>query len=140
VNAYFDTSAVIPLLVEEQASSVVTELWEAATRLVTVRLLYPEARAALARARRDGRLDGRRHRVAVDGLDRLDAQFDHVEVTAELAARAGELADTEALRGYDAVHLAAAELVADDDLVVVTGDTALRAAAHRLGLATAVLP
>ncbi len=139
MNAYFDTSAVIPLLVEEPTSPAVAELWAAATRLVTVRLLYPEARAALARARRDGRLGGRQHRAAVAGLGQLDEQFDHVELTAELAARAGDLAEAEALRGYDAVHLAAAELAADDELVMVTGDAALRSAARRLGIATAVL-
>ena len=69
------------------------------------------------------------------GLELLDQHVDHVEVTAELAARAGELAEAVAMRGYDAVHLAAA----DGDLIVVAGDLALRSAAHQLGLATATL-
>ena len=138
--AYFDTSAVIPLLVDEPASEAVEEMWKAASRVVTVRLLYPEARAALARAFREGRLTSRHHRLTVAALERLDSQLDHVEITADLAMRAGELAEAEALRGYDAVHLAAADAVADDDLVMVTGHAALRAAAARIGIATAVLP
>ena len=137
--AYFDTSAVIPLLVTEPTSDAVAEWWMRASRVVSVRLLYPEARAALARAHREGRLTGQQHRITVSELARLDAQLDHVEVTGHLAARAGDLAEQEALRGYDAVHLAAAETIADDDVVLVTGDRTLRVAAHHVGIATAVL-
>ncbi len=137
--AYFDTSAIIPLLVTEPTSDAVAEWWMRASRVVSVRLLYPEARAALARAHREGRLTARQHRTTVSELGRLDAQLDHVEVTGHLAVRAGELAEEEALRGYDAVHLAAAETIADNELVLVTGDQTLRAAAHHVGIATAVL-
>jgi len=137
--AYFDTSALIPLLVEEPTSASVARLWDDATRVASVRLLYPEARAALAQARRVGRLTSRQLSTAVTGLESLDRQLDHIEVTAHLAARAGELAESAALRGYDAVHLAAAESVADTELVVVAGDLALRSAAHTLGLAIATL-
>ena len=137
--AYYDTSALIPLLIDEPSSPVVGRIWDTATRVSSVRLLYPEARAALAQAQRMGRLTRRQLRVAVTQLESLDRQLDHVEVTALLAARAGELAEEVAIRGYDAVHLAAAESIADQDLVVVAGDGALRSAAHRLGMATARL-
>ena len=137
--AYFDTSALIPLLVEEPTSRVVARFWDDATRVVSVRLLYPEARAALARAGHMERLTSNQLRKAVDDLEALDRQLDHVEVTAHLATRAGELAEAVALRGYDAVHLAAAESIADQELVVVAGDLALRTAAGTLGLTTVVL-
>jgi hypothetical protein len=137
--AYFDTSAVIPLLVAEPPTEAVGRLWDSATRVASVRLLYPEARAALAQAQRIGRLTSRQLATAVAELGALDAQFDHVEITAGLASRAGALAEAAALRGYDAVHLAAAESIADGDLVMVAGDTALNAAAGALGLATANL-
>ncbi|MDR9451384.1 MAG: type II toxin-antitoxin system VapC family toxin [Acidimicrobiia bacterium] len=137
--AYFDTSAVLPLIIEEPASEPAGRLWDDASRVVSVRLLYPEARAALAQARRTGRLTSRQLRSAVAELEALDQQLDHVEVTAVLATRAGELAETHALRGYDAVHLAAAEAIADADVVMVAGDQALSAAAGALGLATAQL-
>ena len=51
--------------------------------------------------------------------------------------RAGDLADQLGVRGYDAVHLAAAETLADPDLVVVAGDSRLCDAATALGLAVA---
>ena len=137
--AYFDTSALIPLLIEEPASVLAARLWDEATRPVSVRLAYPEARAGLARAGRMGRISSAGLRTAVSGLEVLDSQLYHVEVTARLAARAGYLAEAVALRGYDSVHLAAAESVADSDLVVITGDIALGSAAGALGLATALL-
>ncbi|MGH9189910.1 MAG: hypothetical protein ACRD0Q_07760 [Acidimicrobiales bacterium] len=43
------------------------------------------------------------------------------------------------LRGYDAVHLAAADRLRDPDLVVVAGDAALLSAAEAEGMATAAV-
>lgn len=137
--AYFDTSALLPLIIEERTSLRAARLWDGAARVVSVRLVYPEGRAALARAKRLGRLTARQLRSAVTGLESLDAQLDHVEVTADLAVRAGELAEELALRGYDAVHLAAAASIADPDLVMVAGDQTLTRAAGELGLVTARL-
>ncbi len=73
------------------------------------------------------------------GLESLDMKLVHIEVTARLAARAGDLAEAAALRGYDAVHLTAAESLADQDVLIVTGDAALGRATRALGLATADL-
>lgn len=135
--AYFDTSALIPLIVEEAGSGPASRVWDEAERVVTVRVAYPEGRAALARARRLGRVTQRRYRSARDNFEDLWAQLDRVEVTAALAQRAGDLADQHALRGCDAIHVAAAETLADIDLVFVAGDGELCAAATGLGLAVA---
>jgi predicted nucleic acid-binding protein len=137
VIAYFDTSALIPLVVQEAGSERAGRVWDEAERVVTVRIAYPEGRAALARARHLGRLTGRGTRTARNGFEDLWSQLDRVEVTAMLAQRAGDLADQFALRGYDAVHLAAAETLTDPDLVLVAGDGELCAAAAALGLAVA---
>lgn len=132
---YFDTSALIPLVIEEPGSARAAVLWDESERVVTVRLAYPEARAALATARRLGRLSAGKYRTARAGFEDLWRQFDRVEVTAGLAQRAGDLAERHALRGYDAVHLAAAETAADPDLVFVAGNGSLCHAAATLGLA-----
>jgi uncharacterized protein len=137
VIAYFDTSALVPLLVEEPGSEQAGALWDEAGRVVSVRLIYPEARAAVAQARREGRITDRGLRQAVRDLEDLMAQLDIVEATQALAHRAGELAETHALRGYDAVHLAAAEQLHDDELVVVAGDAAMLRAGEALGFAIA---
>jgi len=138
VIAYFDTAAVIPLIIEELSTESCTLMWNESSRVVSTRLLYPEARAALAKAQRMGRLSPSQLRAAVDELDALLVQIDHIEVSEELAQVAGEMAQAHGLRGYDAVHLAAAVTVADGDLVLVTGDADLAAAAGELGLPVAV--
>ncbi len=138
--AYFDTSAVMPLLITEPGSDRAASLWDGADRVVSVRLVYPEARAALAQAERLGRLTARQLRDAVTEFDALFEQIDLVEVDDILARRAGELAEARQLRGYDAVHLAAADRVRDPSVVVVAGDAALLAAAAAEGMAVAELP
>lgn len=61
-----------------------------------------------------------------------------VKITEMLAVTAGELAARHDLRGYDAVHLAAALVVADPDTVLATGDRGVGAAARSDGLAVAL--
>jgi len=58
-----------------------------------------------------------------------------VEVTEEIVAGAADLAEQEALRGYDAVHLAAAMLV--EARVLTSADRALCDAAVRRGIRVA---
>lgn len=136
---YFDTSALVPLLVEEPTSTASERLWDAADRVASSRLLYAEARAALAQASRLERLNHAEHLQAVSDLDGLVSSLDVVEVTDQVVRRAGELADNLALRGYDAVHLASAELLDDRDLVLATGDAQLHKAAKQLHMAVAEL-
>ena len=136
--AYFDTSAVIPLLIGEPSSVICARVWNEASRSISVRLLYPEARAALARAERKGRISKRQNKSAVSELEAIITEIDHVEITAELARNAGDLAQAHQLRGYDAVHLAAAMSALDAELVLVTGDNDLAGAARSLGLPVAL--
>ena len=138
--AYFDTSAVVPLLIAEPGSARAASLWNSADRVVSVRLLYPETRAALAQARRLGRITTRHLRSAVTDFDSLFDEIDLVELDDSLARRAGELAEVHRLRGYDAVHLAAAERIHDPDVVVIAGDSALLDAATAEKISIAELP
>ncbi len=134
---YFDTSAFIPLIIDEPNSDSCERLWNEAERIVGVRLLYAEARAALARAQRLGRLTRGGLASAVSLLNDLSSQIDHIEITDRLVRSAGALAEEQQLRGYDAVHLAAAQAIADGDTVFASGDQALTAAASHLGLMVA---
>jgi uncharacterized protein len=136
---YFDTSAFVPIVVEEEASATAARLWSDADRVVSSRLLYAEARAALGMARRTGRLGGEQLREAVVTLEELVINLDVVEVTDILVRRAGTLAEDLRLRGYDAVHLASAEAITDADLVFASGDSALLEAATTLRLSVANL-
>ena len=67
-------------------------------------------------------------------------EIDLVEVDDVLTRRAGELAEVRQLRGYDAVHIAAADRVGDPNVVMIAGDGALLAAAAAEGMAVAALP
>jgi predicted nucleic acid-binding protein len=135
VIAYFDTSAIVPLLFDELGTERCRELWLAADRLVTTRLARVEARAALAQAERSGRISRAHLRSSSRDLGVLLDQVEFVEVDDGLTRTAGDLAEAQALRAYDAVHLAAADEAGDSDLVVVAGDQALLAAARSIGLA-----
>lgn len=61
--------------------------------------------------------------------------FQVVEVDASLAENAAELTFTEELRSLDALHLAAALLLASDELTLATWDVRLQNAARNRGLA-----
>jgi uncharacterized protein len=140
VIAYFDTSAVVPLLIAELGSQMAATLWDSADRVVSVRLVYPETRAALAQAERLRRMSSRDLRHAVSELDSRFEEMDLVEIDDLLARLAGAKAEDHGLRGSDAVHLAAALRVRDPDVVLVAGDRALLDAATAERIAIAQLP
>lgn len=135
--AYFDTSAIVPLLVDEVGTQTAGDIWDQADRLVSVRLSHVEIRAALAQAARIGRISSKHLRSSVRALVDLFDQIDMVDVDDDLIRNAGELAEKQGLRAYDAVHLAAALRMDDLDLIVVAGDRALLTAAKALGMAVA---
>lgn len=136
---YFDTSAIVPVIVEEASSRAASRLWDEADRAVSSRLIYAEGRAALAMARRMDRLDDDQLRIAVRDFESLHEQLDIVEVTEKLVRDAGSFAELFALRGYDAVHLASAQIVHDPDMVLASVDQSLVKAAQALGIATSNL-
>lgn len=121
-------------MVDEDGSEHAAQLWRTPHRACSSTLSYPEGRAALATARRAGRLIAPAHRRTVEAFEELHRQLHLITASPELARRAGELADEHALRGYDAVHLATA-LRLGSDTVLLTWDGALRDAALRAGLA-----
>lgn len=133
---YLDTSAFVPLLVTEPSSPACRRVWDDAEVVVSNRLLFVEAAAALAQAHRLGRLDENQHGRCLDLLSLLWPQIDVIELDGALTMRAASIAHECALRGYDAVHCASAVELEDDDLVAATGDRQLLAAWHSLGVAT----
>lgn len=132
---YFDTSSIVPLLISEPASERCRRLWDDADRVVTSRVGYVEAAAALAQATRLERVTTSVHREALRALDELWTAMVVIELDAVLMRRAAQIAALHALRGYDAVHCAAAELIADESVVAASGDQDLLRAWRALGLA-----
>jgi predicted nucleic acid-binding protein len=135
MNAYFDTSALVKLLVDEAGSETVRSIRDGIGPLASSVLVYPESAAALAAARRSGRLGHEAHRHARLGLERLWATLIPVECSIGVIRDAAQLAELEALRGCDAVHLASALSIGDEELLFVCFDADLAEAARRNGLA-----
>lgn len=115
------------------------KLWGSAYPAASSILAYPEGRAALAAAQRLGRLGKDAHKKALVDFEELYADLVTIAVDQELTARAGEYAEDLKLRGYDAVHLATALELGDEEVVLVTWDRDLAQAAKRVGLGIAGL-
>ena len=103
---YLDTSSLVKLYVEEKGSRLVQDLVETAELVATSVVSYGEARAALARQRREGGL-------TTSGYDRARNDFEQdwpryltVEVSEAVYRRGGDLAEKHHLRGLDSLHLA----------------------------------
>ncbi len=136
---YFDTSMLLKLLIDDEGYRPQTErLWLDSDYLVCVEIGYVEARAALAAARRHERLDGVALRVAKEQLELLWSQLSIVVVDTVLVRAAGDVAERDGLRGYDAVHLAAA--ITGQATVVASADRQLVESARRRGLSVVEPP
>jgi uncharacterized protein len=136
VIGYLDTSALVPLLIDEPTSEACREFWNTADAVVSSRLIYVEAAAALARAERAGRFTRDEYRNALLQLDRSFIELEIVDVEQPLMRVAADLARRFGLRAYDAVHCAAAAQVDEPDVVAASGDQRLLAAWRGLGVAT----
>jgi uncharacterized protein len=137
VNTYFDTSAIMKLVVVEEGSDAASAVWDGSDVLITSRLSYAEARAALAAARRAKRLSERQLQDAKTSLEGRFQEIDVIEVTSDVVRSAGDLAERHALRGYGAVHLASALMLDAENVVLATWDREVARAAQIEGFALA---
>jgi predicted nucleic acid-binding protein len=134
---YWDTSALLPLLVREPSSEIVAGLLDHDAAIVTWWGTRVECASAIARLERDGGLD----RAAARALQRtvLDAAREWSEVPAlnDVRVQAVRLLQTHRLRAADSLQLAAAIVASDfapGSLPFVTLDQRLADAASREGL------
>ena len=135
--AYIDTSAFVPLLVDEESSAACAEIWESADQVVSTRLLEIEAATALYRAYRLQRFGAEILMEALKTLDSFLTDLDVVEIDQWLIQNARRCAADAPLRGFDAVHCAAGLLLAEQiDSVLVSGDQQLLTAWRSFGATT----
>jgi uncharacterized protein len=134
VIAFLDTSAIVPLLIDEPGTAACRRVWEAADAVVCTQLAFVETAAALARATRLGRMTAVERDTTTHELEELWPQLHAMVVDEALIREAAALTTRLPLRGYDAVHCAAALRLAGPDTVAVSGDRDLLTAWRTDGL------
>ncbi|HIE39572.1 MAG TPA: PIN domain-containing protein [Anaerolineae bacterium] len=134
---YLDASALVKRYVAEVSSAEVGRAIAEAIAVGTASISRAEVTAALARAVRVGALT-EEEALAAAGVFRGEwPDMIRVQVTEVVVSRADGLAWEHGLRGYDAVHLAAASLWQDalgEPVTFSTFDRRLWAAAEKVGL------
>jgi len=140
---FFDSSAVVKQYVAETGSAWVAGLIDptAGHRLHLANITGVEVVSAIARRQRGGSIPPADAAVMLAAFrSDLAGHYRVVELTPAIIARAMSLAETHALRGYDAVQLAVAVEVstragaASEAFTLVSADAALLAAATFEGL------
>jgi len=106
VTLYLDTSSLVKLYVTEAGSDVVRQLVGEANVVATSAVAYAEARAALARLRREGALSASKFTSAKREFGEQWPTYLTLEATDSVCRAAGELAEKYSLRGFDSIHLA----------------------------------
>lgn len=134
---YFDSSAIVKLLIDEPGRDAMAQLWDETDVAVTSTLAYTEVRAAIAAAERARRLSSSESGRAVAEWDDYWWTVYPVEVTSAIAREGGHLAEEHGLHGADAVHLASAVAIGQKDTVVAVYDKRLRQAAMDRGFTIA---
>jgi predicted nucleic acid-binding protein len=137
LRLYLDTSALVKLYVEEDGSSLVRK-WIGDTDTVATSIIaYVEARAAFARRRREKRISSAAHAGIVKDFEADWDRYVVLEATQPLIKQAGKLAETHALRGYDAIHLVSAKIFREklsEPVYFASSDARLVLAARKEGL------
>ena len=106
MTLYVDTSSLVKLYVAEAGSETVRRLVAHANVVATSVVAYAEARAALARLRRERVLSATGLRSARLELDEQWPMYLTLEATDSLCRAAGDFAEKYRLRGFDSIHLA----------------------------------
>ncbi len=127
MTLYLDSSALVKRYVKEVGSDSVIEVMGRASAYKMCRIGFVETIRAVARGGEP------------EDVERVESDWsrvDVIEVDRALAEHAAALAVGHRLRTLDALHLAAALAVTDEDPTFVTWDADLHRAAREQGLRT----
>ena len=105
---YADSSVIVKRYYHEPGSARVRDRWTIGEPIFTSRVAYAEVHAALARKRRDGGLSSALYRRCAAAFDAEWPAYEQILVDSVTMADVVRLVRRYALRGYDAIHLAAA--------------------------------
>lgn len=137
---YFDASALVKLVVDEDGSEVASRLWDGCDAALASRFAYVEVCAALAASQRNSDLSESDLETALAGFEAFWASVRPLEITESVQLQAGRFAREHSLRGADAIHLASATAVGDPELIMAVWDRRLAQGAQQAGLAVSPAP
>jgi len=137
VILFCDTSALLKLYITEAGSEALKVLVQEAEAVAVSRIAWAEAYAALSRRAREVPEDAMIIEQAKLALTEDWPSFVVLEINQMLVERAGEYADTFALRCYDSIQLAAAfevGRISQTPIFFACYDLRLNKAARLLGM------
>ncbi len=135
---YWDTSAILPLIVDEPARERLLELYQEDPQIVAWWATSVEITSAVARREREGTISAEDAAAALNAAKRLAAAWHEVVPSDAIRRTAERLLRVHALRAADSLQLSAALIAANHDpgtLEMVCFDSRLTAAARREGFA-----
>jgi len=109
--AYFDTSALVKLYADEPGAKSARAAALEAELIATSIVTYAEMRSAFARKLRFGDITAVARNRFKEQFELGWESFQIVPIEEDTVKRAGELAETHGLKGFDAVHLASANIL-----------------------------
>lgn len=133
---YWDTSAIVPLLLEDTQSPRMTGLLKEDAVIITWWGTEVECVSAIARLEREEKLNHRSATTALQRLQELNSAWNEIQAGDLLRQTAKRLLRVHPLRAADALQLAAALVAAElnsASLEVVSLDQRLTNAAEREG-------
>jgi predicted nucleic acid-binding protein len=133
---YWDTSAIVPLVVAEPSTSLVRGWYARDPHIVTWAWTRVEIASAVERRSREGHLTAVQRREALDRFEALADSWDEITDVIAVRVRAVQLLARHAIRAADSAQLGAALLVADPDpaeISFICLDERLATAADREG-------
>jgi len=133
---FWDSSAIVPLLVEEPTTRAMTALIAKDRAMLVWWASDIECASAIARLERDGQLTVKSAEQALERLETLKSSWNEIQPVEPVRRTARRLLRTHPLRTADSLQLAAALVASEGDpgsLQIVTLDARLAAAARREG-------
>lgn len=133
---FWDTSAILPLLVTEVSTQLRQQQYDADPSVVVWFGTLAEIESALTRRKREGGMPGPLEFIIRARLAAITSRWIEVAPTNEVRTRAIRLLRTHALRSADAFQLAAALIFCREQtshLPFLTADLRLRSAADAEG-------
>ena len=134
---YLDTSALVKAYIDEPLRPAVMAALAKEPVVATHEIAYVEAHSAFVRSLREGRIGERDYERLKTAFNRDWDNYALVRLSQPLLEHAVKLIEAFTLRGYDALHLAAADLLAKQSgerVIFACFDKRLSQAAGLLGL------